>query len=114
MKWRRVCDADGRQSDAERRFLNELKALLKLDAGQAAAFEREADAIVELTDAAAPAVAAGVAAAAPGPVVAAQPNVPEAELDKSILNYAILNGALELLPQSWASLAIIPLQIKMV
>lgn len=40
--------------------------------------------------------------------------VNEAELDKSILNYAILNGALELLPQSWASVAIIPLQIKMV
>ena len=113
-----VCDADGRQSDAERRFLNELKGMLKLDAGQAAAFEREADAIVDLTEAAAPAAVAGVAAAAviaaPGPVVAAQPNVTAAELDKSILNYAILNGALELLPQSWASLAIIPLQIKMV
>ena len=38
----------------------------------------------------------------------------DAELDKSILNYALLNGALELLPQSWASMAIIPLQIKMV
>ena len=38
----------------------------------------------------------------------------EAALDKSILNYSILNGALELLPQSWASMAIIPLQIKMV
>jgi len=104
-----VCDADGRQSAAEQRFLNELKALLKLDAGQAAAFERDADAIVDLSEAAAPA-----AVAAPGPVVAAQPNVSEAELDKSILNYAVMNGALELLPQSWASLAIIPLQIKMV
>ena len=40
--------------------------------------------------------------------------VDSAALDKSILNYAILNGALELLPQSWASMAIIPLQIKMV
>jgi uncharacterized protein (DUF697 family) len=40
--------------------------------------------------------------------------VPEAELDKSILNYSILNGALELLPQSWASMAIIPLQVRMV
>ncbi|MHB8950737.1 MAG: YcjF family protein, partial [Rhodoferax sp.] len=30
------------------------------------------------------------------------------------LNHAILNGALELLPQSWASMAIVPLQIKMV
>ena len=111
-----VCDADGRQTEAERSFLAELKKLLQLDAGQVAAFESEADAIVELSEAAAPAVAAGAAAvvAAPGPVVAAQPNVNEAELDKSILNYAILNGALELLPQSWASLAIIPMQIKMV
>lgn len=37
-----------------------------------------------------------------------------AQLDKSILNYALLNGALEPLPQSQASMAIIPLQIKMV
>lgn len=38
----------------------------------------------------------------------------DAALDKRILNYAILNGALELLPQSWASMAIIPLQVRMV
>ena len=112
-----VCDADGRQSEAEQRFLNELKTLLKLDAGQAEAFEREADTIVDLSEAAAPAAVAGAASAAvvaaPGPAVA-QANVDEAELNKSILNYALMNGALELLPQSWASMAIIPLQIKMV
>ena len=102
-----VCDADGRQSEAEQRFLNELKSLLKLDAEQVEAFEADANAIVDLAEAAAP-------TAAPGPVVAAQPNVSQAELDKSILNYALMNGALELLPQSWASMAIIPLQIKMV
>ena len=105
-----VCDADGRQSEAEHRFLGELKTLLKLDAEQAAAFEDEADAMVGLSEAAAPAVAAGAA----GVVVAAQPNVADAALDKSILNYALMNGALELLPQSWASMAVIPLQIKMV
>ncbi len=111
-----VCDADGRQSEVERRFLSGLKALLKLEAGQTAGFEREADAIVELTEGAAPVAVAGAAAAAaaPGPVVTVQPNVSGAELDKSILNYALMNGALELLPQSWASMAIIPLQIKMV
>jgi uncharacterized protein (DUF697 family) len=38
----------------------------------------------------------------------------EAETDRMILNYAILNGALELLPESLASMAIIPLQMKMV
>jgi len=104
-----VCEADGHMSAAERRFLDELKGLLKLAAPQAERIESEADAIVELSAAAAPALAA-----APGPVVAAQANVSAAELDKSILNYAMLNGALELLPQSWASMAIIPLQIKMV
>ncbi len=105
-----VCNADGRQSEAEQRFLNELKALLKLDAVQTEVVEGEADTIAELSEAAVP----SAATVPPGPVVAAQPKVPEAELDKSILNYALLNGALELLPQSWASMAIIPLQIKMV
>ncbi|MFC3146775.1 TerB family tellurite resistance protein [Piscinibacterium candidicorallinum] len=65
-----------------------------------------------------PAPAALPVAAAPvggaGPVVRVQPSVSEAELDKSILNYSILCGALELLPQSWASMAIIPMQMKMV
>jgi uncharacterized protein (DUF697 family) len=35
-------------------------------------------------------------------------------MDKSIFNRAVLCGALELLPQSWASMAIIPLQVKLV
>lgn len=109
-----VCDADGRQSGPERHFLAELRRLLQLDPDQAAAFESEADAIVSLTDAAAPAAATGGLSVAPGPVMAAKSKAPEAELDKSILNYALVNGALELLPQSWASMAIIPLQIKMV
>ena len=110
-----VCDADGRQSEVERAFLAELKQVLGLDAGQVAVFEHEADVIVDLTESVAPAKRIpGAAASATGPVVAAVANVPEAELDRSILNSAILNGALELLPQSWASLAIIPLQIKMV
>ena len=109
-----VCDADGRQSESERSFLAELRKLLQLDPAQAVAFENEADAIVDLTDAAAPTAAMGSLLPAPSPMVAAKPRVPEAELDKSILNYALVNGALELMPQSWASLAIIPLQIKMV
>lgn len=103
-----VCEADGSMSEAESAFLNRLKALLQLDAGTASRAETEADAIVSLSTMAAP------ASASPSPVVASQPNVPEAELDKSILNTSLLTGALELLPQSWASMAIIPLQIRMV
>ncbi len=118
-----VCDADGRQSEAEQRFLTELKKLLGLEGdADSQEMENRAETLADL-DQYAPATATTATAAAktstaasstPGPVVAAQPQVPEAELDKSILNYSILNGALELLPQSWASVAIIPLQIKMV
>ena len=36
------------------------------------------------------------------------------EIDDMILNYSILNGALELMPQSLSTLAIIPLQMKLV
>jgi uncharacterized protein (DUF697 family)/tellurite resistance protein len=93
-----VCEADGQTTAAERRFLDRLKASLGLGKGQAEEIERGVD----------PIVAAGVAVTAP------TPTSNNAELDQSILNYALLNGALELLPQSWASMAIIPLQIKMV
>jgi len=109
-----VCDADGRQSEAERHFLTELRKLLQLDPDQAAAFESEADAIVVLAEVAAPAAGTSGLAAPPAQAIASTSKVPDAELDQSILNYALINGALELLPQSWASMAIIPLQIKMV
>lgn len=131
-----VCDVDGRQSPAEAQFLATLKSALQLGEQQTAVFEHEADALVDVAEKAPPsavpwgvagaAAAAGAAAyaaagAASAPVavpVAVQQQLPagagDAELDKSILNYALLNGALELLPQSWASMAIIPMQVKMV
>lgn len=109
-----VCDADGRQSESEQRFLAELQGLLGLDAGQAQALGHEADAIAEVAPLPTPPMTTSATQPAAGPVVAAMPNVPESELDQTILKSAILNGALELLPQSWASLAIIPLQVKMV
>jgi uncharacterized protein (DUF697 family) len=43
-----------------------------------------------------------------------EPHMPEGDLDKYILHHALVNGALELLPQSLASMAIIGLQIKLV
>ena len=111
-----VCDVDGRQTATEREFLNGLKTALQLGAPQTDAFDREADAIVDVAEKAVPLsvpvsapIAIRVAAAAAAPSSAL-----DAELDQSILNYALLNGALELLPQSWASMAIIPMQVKMV
>ena len=133
-----VCDADGVQDAPERAFLAELRRTLGLEGdATAAAAAAQADAIAEAAYIPAPrpaaagaataatvataaaasvATAATAAKAAPaaGAGVRVPSRVPEAELDKSILNYSILNGALELLPQSWASMAIIPLQVRMV
>ena len=105
-----VCDADGRQSPPEKAFLESLKIQLRPDAQQAEAFEREADAVVDAAEWAAP---SALPAAVAAPIAAARPAL-DAELDPLIKNAALLNGALELLPQSWASMAIIPLQVRMV
>ncbi len=112
-----VCDADGRQSSAETTFLTDLKARLQLDAAEASAFEREEAAVLDAADQAAPmAVPVVVATSAVQAVPQAAPlnAALDAQLDKTILNAAMLNGALELLPQSWASMAIIPLQVRLV
>jgi uncharacterized protein (DUF697 family)/tellurite resistance protein len=101
-----VCDADGAHSPTEKSFLDQLRDQLGLDAAVSATF---------VNDAAAMASAPIAAAAADNnvePKFAA--TMTDAEMDKMILNYSILNGALELLPQSLASMAIIPLQMKMV
>jgi uncharacterized protein (DUF697 family)/uncharacterized tellurite resistance protein B-like protein len=125
-----VIDADGVQSEGEQAFLTSLRQRLGLEGDDTAkAAASRADSIV--AEAYAPAAyapevvrgasaAVGVAAAAsastvstPRATTALEPTA-NAALDKRILNYAILNGALELLPQSWASMAIIPLQVRMV
>src|SRR3954471_19921673 len=93
-----VCDADGVASPAEQQFLRELQAALRLEAAPAAQAVRDADAL-----AAAP-LAGGHTAG----------SMSDAEMDKYILNHAIANGAIELLPQSLATMAIIPLQMKLV
>jgi uncharacterized protein (DUF697 family)/tellurite resistance protein len=95
-----VCDADGAASAAEADFLERLSTALGLEAKPARAFADQAAAVVSVPLA--------------QPEVLPPERVDTAELDKMILNYSILNGALELLPQSLASVAIIPLQMKMV
>ena len=102
-----VCDADGLQGDAERAFLANLRTKLSLGAA-ADTFTANADALASapLTSATSfepPLLASNLSS-----------NLSQADKDKVILNYAILNGALELLPDSLASMAIIPLQMKMV
>ena len=101
-----VCDADGAQSAAEQRFLEEARAALGLAAPEAAEFSRAAE---ELAAAPLPASGAGAGVAASA---GATPD--DAEIDRAILSASILNGALELLPETLSTMAIIPLQMKLV
>jgi uncharacterized protein (DUF697 family)/tellurite resistance protein len=106
-----VCDADAVASDAEQKFLQELRNALGLDTKQALQVERDAAA---LADAPLPSTPIAAAAAQPSGAGVPQATMSDAEMDKYILNHAIVNGAIELLPQSLATMAIIPLQIKLV
>ncbi|QGW80097.1 YcjF family protein [Variovorax paradoxus] len=106
-----VCDADGTQSEAERMFLAEVRTSLGLDAS-AAQFSRQAEEIAAVPVAATSAAAAAAPLPTSAAVAASSPD--SAELDKSILNASILNGALELLPETLSTMAIIPLQMKLV
>ena len=116
-----VCDADGVQGPAEKAFLSQLSAALQLPVAQARAIDQQADILAEAAHEPPPveptAAAAAATAAASAPVsgtVMGKATVAPAELDKMILNASITNAALELLPESLASMAIIPLQMRLV
>lgn len=109
-----VCESDDLLNDTERAFLNDLRRVLGLDGAPIAPLHQQADALV--TSAVPPRL--GTAASSPAPTAPAGPTsigaAPNAELESTILNQAILAGALELLPHSLASMAIIPLQMRLV
>jgi uncharacterized protein (DUF697 family)/tellurite resistance protein len=90
-----VCESDGSLTDGEKNFLQELQGHLRLNLG-------EVPKETALPDY--PLVPVAPAAPAPSAV----------DNSGTILKYAILNGALELLPDTLATMAIIPLQMKMV
>jgi uncharacterized protein (DUF697 family) len=108
-----VCDADGVQSAAEQAFLADLRSALALDEQQAAAYTQRVEEIAAMPVAAA-SRGDNTAGTAKPPAAGYASTLSEAELDSAILNAAILNGALELLPESLSTMAIIPLQMKLV
>jgi uncharacterized protein (DUF697 family)/tellurite resistance protein len=95
-----VCHADGVLTETEKQFLADLRHGLQLDAGAVATHHQSAQALVE-----------GPLAAALPPTIDVQR---EADVDHLILNAAILNGALEIMPHTLATMAIVPLQMRMV
>jgi len=86
------------RSDRDGAFLRDLAAALGLPAVSAQSFVAEADAI----------------AAAPAAAVAGTVMPDAAALDKQILDASITNAALEILPETLASMAILPLQVRLV
>ena len=100
-----VCDADGIHSEAEHLFLEEVRAALGLVSSTAAQFIQVADSLAEAPLETSSAVSVN-------PTQATQPD--EAQLDRMILNASVINGALELLPETLSTMAIIPLQMKLV
>jgi uncharacterized protein (DUF697 family)/tellurite resistance protein len=101
-----VADADGVHTPAEGAFLERLAETLQLPLAQSKEAIEQADAI-----AAAPAPATATGAT---PVPSAKPRPDAAELDKRIVDASITNAALELLPETLASMAILPLQVRLV
>lgn len=95
-----VCNSDGVLTEGEKSFLQQLREVLRLDAASVAAHAESAQSMAE------PPVLSSVTATSDAGR--------EAELDKMILNAAILNGALEIMPQTLATMAIIPLQMRLV
>ena len=95
-----VCHADGVLKTPEQEFLANLRQGLQLDHAATEAHQQMAQALVEQP----------LVTPAP-PIIDANR---EAELDHTILNTAILNGALEIMPHSLATMAIIPVQMRMV
>jgi uncharacterized protein (DUF697 family) len=126
-----ACDANGHTTPAEQAFLEDLAGRLGLEVAVATAVRDEAEA---LADAPGLAMAAAGGAGLPGtgdadvamrepptgtsltPVAtdAEARAVPTPDLDRTILNRAILAGGLELLPQSLGTMAIVPVQMKLV
>ncbi|HEX6572521.1 MAG TPA: DUF533 domain-containing protein, partial [Steroidobacteraceae bacterium] len=114
-----VVNADGSQVEVEADFLARLADALGLPSGAAAA---EAQAAASVADAAfepppqpgTAGAAAGAAAAASSGTVLGKANVSDAEMDQLVLKASITNAALELLPETIASMAIIPLQMRLV
>lgn len=91
-----VCDADGATNAKERAFLDELARALGLPRATSELVRQEADAL------------------ASAPLAAGTTPTNETEVDEQILRQAILCGGLELLPQKLATLAILPLQMRLV
>ena len=111
-----VCEADKEHSAPERQFLAQLRTALGLEEAVSGSVDSQTHVLAEAH--AIPARLSSPAPVAPPPALDVKSTVVNSpssdELDKTILNNAILAGALELLPSTLATMAIIPVQMRLV
>ncbi len=93
---RAICEIGGPISDEEKEFLSALRSNLALSQNESSSVDEEMN------------------FAALAPLGVTLPDEVTPDSSGMILKYSILNGALELLPQSLATMVIIPMQMKMV
>lgn len=128
-----VCEADGHTSAKEQAFLAQLRQTWGLGATAltgaqlSSSFDAQAQTVAEAPlNAKMPEMAALPVGGAPPYLSSSMPEpagtaaqrrpgkLSAAEMDSKILKAAILNGAIELLPENLSTLAIIPLQMRLV
>jgi uncharacterized protein (DUF697 family)/tellurite resistance protein len=96
-----VCHADGTTNEAETEFLYKLRSALQLPS-DAAQHKQEQANTMATTSVSSPIVGAGAVTDGADP------------LENLILSHSVIAGALQLLPQGLANLAVLPVQTKMV
>ena len=108
-----ICDADGMTTLEEQEFLKGLRDALSIPSAAALETQCQAEGFARAAfeDARHPVLASR---SVPQAVHANEPSSIDAAVDNTILKHAILVGGLELLPQSLSTMAILPLQMKLV
>jgi uncharacterized protein (DUF697 family)/tellurite resistance protein len=106
-----VINADGAQGPAEKEFLAKLATALQLTPAVAKATAEQGDALAAASE---PDRSAGADSAPVQGTVLGNAKLSAADMDQLIQKAAVTNAALELLPESLASMAIIPLQMRLV
>ena len=99
-----VCDADGAPNAAEKQFLEKMKRELNLDSAAASGFEDKASKLTAGPTDVPPVLGA----------LTTEVSKEASAHDEMIMNRAILTGALELMPQRLATMAIVPIQMRLV
>ena len=101
-----ICNVDHALTPSEQQFLTNLRRSLGLETAAIGGFQQSAAMLGESRIEAPPVLKE--------PPTLNQPSARESEIDQVILNRSILAGSLELMPQTLATMAIVPVQMQLV